>query len=46
MNEKGTDFHLLNSGIKLTIVLTCWDEMEVKGNPSPCSILKDKLPLF
>ncbi|KMQ61137.1 hypothetical protein ACM40_15690 [Chryseobacterium sp. BLS98] len=46
MNEKGTDFHLLNSDIKLTVVLTCWDEMEVKGNPSPCSILKDKLPLL
>ncbi len=46
MNEKGTNFHLLNKDIKLTIVLTCWDEMKIIGDPKPFYVLEEKLPLL
>ena len=41
---KGTDSHFKNSTTKLTIVLTCWDE--VKGDETPKEKLKKSLPLF
>ena len=41
---KGCNYHFKNSVIKLTIVLTCWDEL--KTNKTPIQILKERLPLF
>src|SRR5690554_4804482 len=44
LHSKGTDYHLLNNKLKLTIVLTCWDEMNTKE--IPYDLLKSKLPLL
>lgn len=44
LHFKNNDYHLLNSNIKLTVVLTCWDEIETKDNPR--ALLERKLPLF
>ncbi|WP_339813710.1 hypothetical protein [Zunongwangia profunda] len=44
LNAKGTDYHRLNDKLKLTIVLTCWDEMNTQGKPY--DELKSKLPLL
>lgn len=41
---KGTDYHRLNDKPKLTIVLTCWDEMSTEEKPY--DVLKSKLPLL
>jgi len=38
------NYHSVNNQTKLTIVLTCWDEMARNGRPS--DLLKEKLPLF
>lgn len=44
LHSKGTDCHLLNDKLKLTIVLTCWDEMNTEEKPH--DLLKSKLPLL
>jgi len=44
LDIKQFDYHSINSTIKLTVVLTCWDEMGQDGMPS--NFLKEKLPLF
>lgn len=38
------DYHHINDRIKLTVVLTCWDEMNTKDNPR--ILLQSKLPLL
>ncbi len=44
LHYKGTDYHRLTDKPKLTLALTCWDEMKTKENPY--DILKSKLPLL
>lgn len=44
LHSKGNDYHILNDTLKLTIVLTCWDEMNVQEKPY--DVLKSKLPLL
>lgn len=41
---KGHDYHFRNESIKLTVVLTCWDEMESILNPK--DELSQRLPLL
>ena len=44
LHAKGTDYHRLNDKLKLTIVLTCWDEMNTEEKPY--DVLQSKLPLL
>lgn len=44
LHYKGTDYHRLIDKPKLTIALTCWDEM--KTQEKPYDVLKSKLPLL
>ncbi|MBB4802110.1 hypothetical protein HNP37_002183 [Flavobacterium nitrogenifigens] len=44
LHQKGHDYHLKNSKSKLTVVLTCWDEMST--DEKPYDVLKNKLPLL
>ena len=44
LHTKGIDYHKLNDKPKLTIVLTCWDEMNTQEKPY--DVLKSKLPLL
>jgi hypothetical protein len=44
LNVKGHDAHAIIKDIKLSIVLTCWDELDSPGNPK--SVLKKNLPLL
>ncbi|WP_343624474.1 hypothetical protein [Flavobacterium lindanitolerans] len=44
LHAKGTDYHKLNDKPKLTIALTCWDEMNTEEKPY--DVLKSKLPLL
>jgi len=44
LHQKGHDYHLKNSKSKLTVVLTCWDEMSI--DERPYDVLKNKLPLL
>ncbi|CAA9200820.1 TRAFAC clade GTPase domain-containing protein [Flavobacterium collinsii] len=44
LHFKGHDYHILNEKVKLTVVLTCWDEMNTTDKPY--DILKSKLPLL
>lgn len=44
LHAKGTDYHRLNDKPKLTVALTCWDEMNTQKNPY--DELISKLPLF
>lgn len=44
LHTKGTDYHKVNDKPKLTIVLTCWDEMNTKEKPY--YVLQSKLPLL
>lgn len=44
LHAKGADSHRINDKPKLTIVLTCWDEMNTEEKPY--DILKSKLPLL
>lgn len=44
LHSKGNDYHILNNKLKLTIVLTCWDEMNTRERPY--DVLKSKLPLL
>ena len=44
LDIKQYNYHTLNQTIRLTIVLTCWDEMGTKGIPR--DLLAEKLPLL
>lgn len=44
LHAKGIDSHRLNDKLKLTIALTCWDEINTQEKPY--SVLKSKLPLL
>lgn len=44
LHAKGTDYHKVNYKMKLTIVLTCWDEMNTEEKPY--DVLQSKLPLL
>ncbi|EJP17917.1 hypothetical protein LEP1GSC151_0261 [Leptospira interrogans serovar Grippotyphosa str. LT2186] len=44
LHIKGHDFHSKNSNLKLTVVLTCWDELETESQPS--SVFSKDLPLL
>ncbi len=44
LHSKDHDSHFKNKNLKLTIVLTCWDELET--NKTPREILAERLPLF
>lgn len=44
LNTKGQDSHFKNSITKLTVVLTCWDEL--KNTTTPKEELKKNLPLL
>lgn len=42
--QKNNDYHYRNRKVKLTIALTCWDELEISERPD--AQLKKELPLF
>lgn len=44
LHYKGFNYHLKNQKVKLTVVLTCWDELNTKEKPK--SILESRLPLL
>lgn len=44
LHSKKYDYHLINNKLKLTVVLTCWDEMNTEENPH--DLLRKKLPLL
>ncbi|MBC7749260.1 MAG: hypothetical protein H7Z76_11915 [Methylotenera sp.] len=44
LHFKESDYHLKNSKFKLTVTLTCWDELNTSEIPR--TILKDQLPLL
>lgn len=44
LHSKKYDYHLINKKLKLTVVLTCWDEMNTKDKPH--DLLRKKLPLL
>jgi hypothetical protein len=44
LHSKEHDYHFKNSKIKLTVVLTCWDELETEENPK--QVLQNNLPLL
>lgn len=44
LHSKENDYHLKNSKVKLTVALTCWDELNTKEKPR--KVLKEQLPLL
>lgn len=44
LHAKEYDYHLKNSKVKLTVVLTCWDELNT--NEKPRKVLEEHLPLL
>lgn len=44
LHSKKHDFHILNQKLKLTVVLTCWDELE--SDEKPLDLLRKRLPLL
>lgn len=44
LHSKGHDYHFKNSKVKLTVVLTCWDELETEEKPK--QVLQNNLPLL
>jgi hypothetical protein len=46
LHYKNSNYHLVNHEVKLTVVLTCWDEMKEVENKLPIEVLQSKLPLF
>jgi hypothetical protein len=42
--SKGSDYHLKNSKVKLTVALTCWDELNTSEKPR--AVLEEQLPLL
>lgn len=46
LHIKKHDYHTLNRETKLTIVLTCWDELNLENGTIPETKLKEELPLL
>lgn len=46
LHYKNADYHLPNQKVKLTVVLTCWDEIKEAEEAAPYQVLKSELPLF
>lgn len=44
LHSKEHDYHFKNSKVKLTVVLTCWDELETEKKPK--QVLQKALPLL
>jgi len=44
LHSKESDYHLKNSKVKLTVALTCWDELNTSEIPR--TVLKEQLPLL
>lgn len=44
LHSKENDYHFKNSKVKLTVVLTCWDELEIEEKPK--HVLQTHLPLL
>jgi hypothetical protein len=44
LHSKESNYHLKNSKVKLTVALTCWDELNT--NEIPRTVLKEHLPLL
>lgn len=44
LHSKEHDYHFKNSKVKLTVVLTCWDELETEEKPK--QVLLNNLPLL
>lgn len=44
LHSKEHDYHFKNAKVKLTVVLTCWDELETEEKPK--QVLQKKLPLL
>ena len=44
LDSKDYDYHFKNSKVKLTVVLTCWDELQT--SQKPVQVLKENLPLL
>lgn len=44
LHTKGHDYHEKKTNTRLTVVLTCWDELQTKELPK--DVLKKHLPLF
>ncbi len=44
LHVKEYDYHVQNFNVKLTVVMTCWDELETKLKPK--QIFKSNLPLL
>jgi hypothetical protein len=44
LHSKEHDYHYKNTKVKLTIVLTCWDELETEEKPR--DVLQNNLPLL
>lgn len=44
LHSKEHDYHFKNSKVKLTVVLTCWDELETEEKPK--QVLQKYLPLL
>ncbi|WP_353148577.1 hypothetical protein [Chryseobacterium sp.] len=46
LHYKNCNRHLLSQKVKLTVVLTCWDEIKETNGRMPVEILESELPLF
>ena len=44
LHTKGNNYHLKNDKVRLTVVLTCWDELDIKEKPK--KVLQNELPLL
>lgn len=44
LHSKESDYHLKNPKVKLTVALTCWDELNTSEKPR--TLLKEHLPLL
>jgi len=44
LHSKEHDYHFKNSNVKLTVVLTCWDELETEDRPK--DVFRKSLPLL
>ena len=44
LHSKGHDYHKKNSRVKLTIVLTCWDELNTSNKPK--DVLRENLTML
>ncbi len=44
LHSKKYDYHIVNKKLKLTVALTCWDEMDTEEKPE--DLLRKRLPLL